>query len=644
MTRDNGNNSRVWVKLLLSISLCGLLVAAALIYLSLERQSQMTRELTQNQSLMLAEAVQGGMYDALSIGNNDVVRQQFKRLHERLPHTEVMVFDFAGSVTFSTGKTNIGKNLKKLIHQKNIEKSLASLLETGLTPAESYLETVDGKPFISILRPILNNKKCFHCHGSSRAVLGGILVRSSAQSALNAMERSRNMSVLVGLAGIALIILMIFLITRKFVTRPIGNTVIMLKDMAQGEGDLTRRLKATTKDEVGELAHWFNTFVEKLQGLIVQVSEDVNVLTTSSDKLTTLSGQMRDKAVEMNEQSEKASNSTRKAFNNIDNMAASAEEVSSQVENVAHASDEVSHSMNEINQATTHVSSNLNMVASSAEQMSASVSSIATSVEQMYAALNEVSKSAGHGASITNEASLSAGDTSRIVNTLGSAAKEIGDVVDLIQGIASQTNLLALNATIEAASAGDAGKGFAVVANEVKELAKQTAGATDEIRLKIDSIQKNTEYAVDAIQKIVEFITEIDSVMTTIASAVEEQTATTNEISRSISEAASAATSVSENVHEAASGASQTAENVRKAVDAEMLVTKNIADVAQAAKEIARDASDTSEGMATVSQSVEGLSTASRAATSGAKQTKKAAEKLQTLANNLKEIVANFKV
>ena len=148
--------------------------------------------------------------------------------------------------------------------------------------------------------------------------------------------------------------------------------------------------------------------------------------------------------------------------------------------------------MREIGASTELVSNNLNMVASAAEEMSASVNNVAAAIEEMYSSLNEVARNAARGAGVTGGAANSAEKTSNIVHELGDSAKEIGDVVDLIKGIAAQTNLLALNAAIEAAGAGEAGKGFAVVANEVKELARQTGKATEDIRERVGTIQANT--------------------------------------------------------------------------------------------------------------------------------------------------------
>ncbi len=643
-TTENKYTGRIWAKLVLSLSVVIALGLGAVIFMSLRTQSAQLGGMMLQQGVNLAESVEGGMNDALSIGNNQVVRQQFARLHERLPETDVAVFDFRGRVVFATGKEMLEKNLSEFVAEKNVMDTVALMLEKGQAPTEPLPSQRGGSPGISVLRPIMNEARCYHCHGSSRKVLGGIMVRTGTSAALAAMAQARNISVGVGLACLAAVVVLVFVLSRRLVGRPIQATVAMLKDMAQGEGDLTKRLQPFSNDELGELVAWFNRFVEKLQGLFKQVADDVGILSGSAAALTEVSSGMTGKAREMDERCAKAADRSVRATENIQNVAAAAEEVSTQVAGVAGASQEISRNMHGIGQATEQVSHKLHNVAASAEEMSSSVNTIATAVEQMYAALNEVSKSASRGASVTSDASQRADQTSSIVNTLGQAAKEIGDVVDLIKGVASQTNLLALNATIEAASAGEAGKGFAVVAGEVKELAKQTAGATEEIRDKIESMQNNTEQAVVAIQKIVEFITEINSIMTTIASAVEEQTATTNEISRSLAEAATAASNVSENVHQAAAGAEDTARNVAQAVEAETLVARNIADVSQAAQAIAKESSDAAQSIDRLGEHVAGLREASLATAQGAGSTDRSASELDELARQLMAIVGSFKV
>jgi len=199
-------------------------------------------------------------------------------------------------------------------------------------------------------------------------------------------------------------------------------------------------------------------------------------------------------------------------------------------------------------------------VSTAAEEVSSNVQTVATGIEELEASIKEIAKNASEAAKVATKAVEIAGTTNGTMNKLGASSAEIGKVIKVITSIAQQTNLLALNATIEAARAGEAGKGFAVVANEVKELAKETARATEEIGQKIEAIQTDTKGAVTAIGEISTVIGRINDIQTTIASAVEEQTATTNEISRNITEAAKGSSEIAKAVTGVAQAAKDTAE------------------------------------------------------------------------------------
>jgi len=317
--------------------------------------------------------------------------------------------------------------------------------------------------------------------------------------------RNWNVSVAV-IAGLIVGVLVLF--AARTIVRPINAAVASLKDIAQGEGDLTMRLEATTKDEVGELARWFNTFIEKLQGIIKDISCGVDTLSSSSTELSAISEQM-----------------------------------TQGIQNVTDKS-------NTVSAAAEEMSANMNNVAAAMEQSATNTNMVATAAEEMSATIGEIAQNAEKARSISDEATTKASTASTNMDELGNAANSIGKVVETITEISEQVNLLALNATIEAARAGEAGKGFAVVANEIKELAKQTAEASQDIKQKIEGIQGTTTTTVGQIAEITQVINDVNEVVATIATSVEEQSAATKEIATNVAQASQGIQEVNENVNQ----------------------------------------------------------------------------------------------
>ena len=227
---------------------------------------------------------------------------------------------------------------------------------------------------------------------------------------------------------------------------------------------------------------------------------------------------------------------------------------------LAGASEELTSVSQQMGTAAEETSSQANVVAAAAQEVSANVQSVATGSEELGVSFKEISKNTTDAARVASQAVTVADSTNATVEKLGESSAEIGSIIKVITSIAQQTNLLALNATIEAARAGEAGKGFAVVANEVKELAKETTKATENIGRMIEAIQGDTKGAVDAIGQISTIIKQVNDYMNTIASAVEEQAVTTGEMSRNVGEASRGTTEIASNITNVASAAKGTAE------------------------------------------------------------------------------------
>jgi len=347
----------------------------------------------------------------------------------------------------------------------------------------------------------------------------------------------------------------------KDVTGMLGGEPAYAQEITRrvAEGDLTVDVGVKAGDTTSLLAG-MKHMADNLRKMFKEVSTGVQTLSSSSTELSAVSQQM--------------SSSTERTTEKSKTVAAAAEEMSV----------------------------SMTTVASAMEQSTTNLNSVATATEQMTSTVGEIAGNAEKARSITNNAVGKAASVTEKVNELGTSARDIGKITEAISAISAQTNLLALNATIEAARAGAAGKGFAVVANEIKELAKQTATATEDIKTKIEAIQASTQSNITEVGEISGIIKEVNEIVSTIAAAIEEQSATTKDIARNIAQASQGIQEVNQNVAQSTTVAKQIAES--------------IAEVHRASGEIA----------------------------SGGSQVRSSSDELSRLAESLKALVERFKV
>lgn len=381
--------------------------------------------------------------------------------------------------------------------------ALRTILNEESNLAQKYLSAIDA-----VSQAVTNNssstsavtEQCLALYKELDEKIedtGDQLEQSAKQTELGATKKAvRANRAIFSICGISLLMLFLgsFALVRT-ISASLQRLTLMIQNIAEGEGDVTKRLETaggTANDELGEVSRLFNLFMDKLQEILRGVSARTHKLTTASQELLDAS------------------------------------------EQITVTSGETAVQSHSVSLATQQVTQNLQSVSTGAGEMTLTIQSIAANANQ--------------AAKVANSAVSAAQAANTTVAKLGQSSTEIGIVVKVITSIAQQTNLLALNATIEAARAGEAGKGFAVVANEVKELAKQTAQATEDISSKINAIQVDTKDAVTAIGTVSDVINQINNISATIAAAVEEQSATTNEMTRNASEAAAGAGDISVNI------------------------------------------------------------------------------------------------
>ena len=490
---------------------------------NLKRLETTTQESIQN----LQQSVQVSLRDAMGKGEMDRVSQVMIWQQKIDGLLECSLIGTAGKVSYSSLPSAL---------KRPLDPSLKASLFTQGTRIDRQTEDA-----FEIYQPLLAEKSCVECHTEwKQGQVGGVqLIRFSNASYRQAQKewvesaaRQRQSSLLSGVVASLGILIVLALLVNVLVHRLLARSLIHAAEVLEhiSQGDLSREVDPELRarqDEVGSLARSMQVMTEGLRKLLREITSGVQTLAAASTHLSSIS---RHTATGVTAISERAST-----------VVAAAEESSA----------------------------NAGCVSSSMKTAADNLASVAGATEEMSATVTEIASNSEKARAISEQAGSQAQTISLLMQQLGQAAREVGKVTESITQISSQTNLLALNATIEAARAGAAGKGFAVVANEIKELARQTAAATEDIKLKVLGVQNSTGGAIADIEKITGITNEVGTLVSCIATAIEQQAVVTKDIAGNIAQASAGVREATEQVSQTATVSQTIAQDIAR-VNAEV--------------------------------------------------------------------------
>ena len=427
-------------------------------------------------------------------------------------------------------------NVARGIHNPDFKKALQGF-NSGGKQAVYYVESEGDRSLFTYLVPIEYRPKCSSCHEHEEAARGALMITTSLDEMYGLLAGSRNKWIFYGIATLSAMTILLGLLVSGLITRPVERTVAMLKDIAEGQGDLTKRLEINSNDEIGMLGRWFNKFVEGMQNMVKEIFGISREVSTASRQIESSSREIAEAVRKQIQAAEDTSSSIKEMDASIKTVAEEAEalrsssrEVSDSVHTMSNSVEDVRVNIDKLFISASSTNSSINEMAVSINQVASHVDELFRNTEEVVSSIIDISdnvkevetyarsqaelaekvrvysEALGRASVVKTSEGIEkargeVASTSLFVNRLGERSKEIGKILTVINDIADTTHLLALNATILAAQAGEHGKGFAVVARQVKDLATKTTASTKEISGLINQVQSEVAVAVESMRR-----------------------------------------------------------------------------------------------------------------------------------------------